>query len=223
MNGSERKEFFLKFAGGISILTLVYMALTAYRDLRDNFAADVWTELGFGNQPLIFTSTEIPVAVVVLILVGSLMAITDNRKALLANHWIIALGFILVGLSTIGFASGIIGGAAWMIIAGIGLYMGYVPFNCILFDRLIATHRQQANAGFLIYIADSFGYLASVGTLLVKNLFVVKVSWVNFFIQSGYVLSLGGLILTMGSAFYFARKLPQTASFAATSTGPAGS
>lgn len=207
MKKAERRAFILSFAAGISVLTVVYMALTAYRDMRDNFSAEIWTELGFGNQPMIFTSTEIPVAFVVLVLIGSLMAIRDNRKALMANHWVIAAGFVLLGGSTLAFDWGLIGPVAWMIAAGIGLYMGYVPFNCILFDRLIATYKHEANAGFLIYVADAFGYLASVGILLFKNLFEVHASWASFFIHSGYVLAAGGLMLTAISAIYFGHRL----------------
>ena len=46
---------------------------------------------------------------------------------------------------------------------GLGTYLGYLPFNCLLFDRLIAAFGSVANAGFFIYVADSFGYLGSVG------------------------------------------------------------
>jgi hypothetical protein len=209
MKKAERRAFLLTFGAGISMLTVVYMALTAYRDMRDNFAAEIWTELGFGNQPMIFTSTEVPVAIVVLVLLGSLMAIRDNKQALMANHLVIGGGFVLLGVSTLVFDWGYIGPVVWMIAAGIGLYMGYVPFNCILFDRLIATYKHEANAGFLIYVADAFGYLASVGILLFKNLFEVHVSWASFFIQSGYVLAISGSVLTIVSAVYFGQRLNQ--------------
>jgi hypothetical protein len=183
------------------------MALTAYRDLRDSFAAEIWAEVGFGDQPMIFTSTEIPVAVIVLVLLGSLMAIRDNRRALMANHLVIAAGFVLLGGATAAFESGLIGPVVWSIAAGTGLYMGYVPFNCILFDRLIAAYKREANAGFLIYVADAFGYLASVGVLLVKNFIAVRISWVTFFIDSGYAVAAVGLLLTVISAIYFGRSL----------------
>ena len=39
---------------------------------------------------------------------------------------------------------------AWMILSGAGLYMGYTPFNAMLFDRLVAFSGRVANAGFLI-------------------------------------------------------------------------
>jgi hypothetical protein len=84
--------------------------------------------------------------------------------------------------------------------------MGYVPFNAILFDRLIASFRHVSNAGFLIYLADSFGYIGSDAILVFKSFFTVTLSWTDFFVQLLLLLSLGGIVLTFGSWIYFARK-----------------
>jgi hypothetical protein len=206
MNYKERISFFKTFAFGITILTLIYMGLTAFRDLRDNYAVEIWSELGYADQPMIFTYTEIPIAISVLIIMGSLMLIKNNMKALLVNHYIILIGILLVGISTQSFLSGLISPTVWMMIVGFGLYMGYVPFNCILFDRFIATYKTASNAGFLIYIADSFGYLASVGLLIYKNFGESELSWYDFFIKSAYTLTIVCSILTVISIIYFRRK-----------------
>src|SRR5690606_15537515 len=54
MNGSERKKFLWMFAPGLILLILTYTLLTAFRDFRDNYSADVWKTLGYGNSPEIF-------------------------------------------------------------------------------------------------------------------------------------------------------------------------
>jgi len=64
-----------------------------------------------------------------------------------------------------------------MTIVGLGLYIGYIPFNCILFDRMIATFRMTGNVGFIMYLADSFGYLGSVSIILIKTLFHFHIHW----------------------------------------------
>jgi hypothetical protein len=46
-----------------------------------------------------------------------------------------------------------------MAVSGIVLFCVYVPFGCALFDVLIATFKFEARSGFLIYVADSSGYL----------------------------------------------------------------
>jgi hypothetical protein len=90
-----------------------------------------------------------------------------------------------------------------MILIGLGLYLGYIPFNSIFFDRLLAAFQYVGTVGFLIYIADAFGYLGSIGVLFFKEFGFAKVSWLNFFISGGYVVSLCGSILISCSMLYF--------------------
>ncbi|NBC66305.1 MAG: hypothetical protein GVY07_11715, partial [Bacteroidetes bacterium] len=177
MDRTQRWAFFKQFAAGIIVLTVSYLFLTAYRDLRDNYALEILEAVGYVDNAGIFTLTEIPIAIVVLIVMASLMLIKNNRKALMVNHYIIGFGIALIGLATFSFNMGWVSPYWWMVLVGLGSYLGYVPFNCILFDRFIATYRTMANAGFLIYIADSFGYLSSVGVLLYKNFGQADISW----------------------------------------------
>jgi hypothetical protein len=93
-----------------------------------------------------------------------------------------------------------------MQLAGLGLYIGYIPFNCIFFERLIAAFKINGNVGFLIYFADAFGYLGSVLVMLVKEFFPLPVNWSVFYshgVIAGAVLGLAG---TIYSYFYFAKK-----------------
>ena len=89
MTKVERKNFFSEFSYGLILLIILYVFLTVFRDIRDNFAADIWRELGFGNEPSVFTATEIPITIIVLILIGSMIIIRNNRKAFIITHIII--------------------------------------------------------------------------------------------------------------------------------------
>lgn len=200
---AERWDFFKRFWPGLILLVIVYMALTAYRDLRDNYALEIFEAIGYVDDAAIFTQTEAPIALVVLIIIASLMLIKDNQKALRINHYIIAAGIALIGLATLAFNAQWISPYWWMVLIGLGSYLGYVPFNCILFDRFIATYKTAANAGFLIYLADSFGYLSSVGLLIFKNFFQAEISWYQFFLKFSYSSSVFGVLLTLLSLAYF--------------------
>ncbi|NJL14641.1 MAG: hypothetical protein HC913_17655, partial [Microscillaceae bacterium] len=206
MNRAARLQLFRTFAFGLVMLIVFYMALTAYRDFRDNFAAEIWQALGYGDAPYIFTLSEIPIALAVLLLLGLLMLIRHNRRAFLMYQLLIMASAALIGLSTWLFQMGWLPAAAWMILVGLGLYLAYVPFNCILFDRMLAAYEYRGNAGFLIYLADAFGYLGSVGILFYKNFGQARLSWLQFFIQSSYLLA-GFGILTVGLSWaYFRQK-----------------
>ncbi|MBP7390119.1 MAG: hypothetical protein KA841_06925, partial [Chitinophagales bacterium] len=119
----------------------------------------------------------------------------------------VAAGFLIAGFSTYLFSIKAIDAYWWMVCNGLGLYLGYVPFNVVFFERKIAAIRKPANVGFLMYIADSFGYLGSIGILLLKNFGVEEMSYSGFFIQSLYIVSAVGFIFMMLSLIYFNRKI----------------
>jgi hypothetical protein len=206
MTGEERRKFTLTFLPGLILLILSYTLLTAYRDFRDNFSAEIWQTLGYGDKPSIFTSTESIISLVVLMVIGSLMVIRDNFKALVINHIIVIIGMMMVGAGTWVFENGWIDAPTWMVLVGMGLYFGYIQFNSIFFDRLIATFKYVSTVGFLIYLADSVGYVGSVSVLLYKEFGQANLSWLNFFIQSSYILAVSGCFLMSASLVYFIAK-----------------
>jgi hypothetical protein len=206
MNASQRWQFFRDFAPGLTILIAAYAMLTAFRDFRDNFAAEIWRAVGYGGSAEIFTLTEIPVSLAVLVIMGALFIIKDNFRALIVSHVIIGGGIALTGISTFLFQSGVISAPLWMILVGAGLYFGYVPYNSMFFDRLIAAFKRVSNVGFLIYLADSFGYLGSVGVMFFKNFGRAELSWLDFFINSCYLMSIAGTVLLIASIVYFSVK-----------------
>jgi MFS family permease len=206
MNGLERKKFLKNFAPGLILLILTYAMLTAFRDFRDNFAAEIWKSLGYGDSAAIFTASEIPITLGVLLVMGSVVFIKNNRTALYVNHLIVLGGILLVGTSAYLFEQNLINPSTWMILAGFGLYLGYIPFNSIFFDRLIAAFQYVSNVGFVIYLADAFGYLGSVGVMFFKEFGYANMSWLNFFIWGSYILSLAGSVLMIGALIYFQKK-----------------
>ncbi len=205
MRGRERIAFVHRFGFGLVTLTGLYMFLTAYRDFRDNFAAEIWTALGWGDEPGIFTASELPVALAVMAALASIYAIRGNRTALLGIHALMAAGTLLIGGATLLFDAGMISGAAWMIALGVGLYLAYVPYGCVLFDRLIAATGAVGTAVFMIYVTDAFGYAGSVGLLLFKNFGGAQLSWLDFFRMFSYATALVCTAAFIASAWYFAR------------------
>lgn len=206
MDGAARRAFFARYALGLVLLVAPYVLLTALRDFRDNFSVEIWKALGYEGAPAILTTTEIPVAIVALLGVAAIGVFRSNRHALLAIHGLLVGGAILVGVSTLAFRAQLIGPVAWMIALGIGLYVAYVPYNCVLFDRLVAAAGSKANAGFLIYVADAFGYGGSVATQLYKSLGQKNLSWVGFLETFTLLASVAMAAAMLGSGVYFWRR-----------------
>jgi Family of unknown function (DUF5690) len=206
MDSAARLRFLSRYGLGIALLVLAYVLITAIRDFRDNFAAEIWTALGFGHAAAVFTASELPVAALSLTVLAVIIVVRDNVKALLVIHGVVFAGLLLLGLSTLAFQAGLLSPLAWMILSGAGLYMAYVPFNAMLFDRLIAASGTVGTAGFLIYVADAFGYLGSCALLLWRNFGLLQLDWLQVFTASAYGASIIGMILIGLSAIYFLRK-----------------
>lgn len=211
MSAQDRRQFLRRVGPGLVGIVLYYVLITAFRDVRDNFAAEIWAALGYADAPAVFTLAELPIAFVTL---GTLVLgyfVKDNLRALRYYYALIVGSTVLIIGATLAFSAGWLGGAYWMVLMGLGLYLGYVPLNAIYFDRLIAAFRQVATAGFLIYVADASGYAGSVGVLLLKNLGGVGTSWLTFFTTLAYVVGTVGCCFALLSWWAMERRLKQLA------------
>ena len=204
MHSDERRSFFTRFAPGLLALTALYVFLTAYRDFRDNFASDIFAQLGVLDAS-VFAKSESIVAVAVLALLAAIFLIRDNRRALLAIHLLMGFGVALIAGASALFTLGLIDGVTWMILIGVGLYLAYVPYGCVLFDRLIAATGVVATSVFMIYVTDAFGYVGSVGILLFKNFGQRDLSWLDFLLGFSWVTAGVGAVGFLFSGLYFAR------------------
>jgi hypothetical protein len=202
MNADERKQFIIRFLPGIILTLIVYVLLTIMRDVRDNFEVEIWASLGIKDNS-IFTTTDIKISVVVLVAMSLLILIKRNLLAFSIIHLMIIGGCILVGGSTIFFSAHMITAQVWMIMVGLGLYLGYVPYNAVFFERMIASFHYKSNVGFIMYVADSIGYLGSVSVLLVKELGHPNISWGQFFKEGVMIVAIVGGICGVLSLLYF--------------------
>jgi hypothetical protein len=166
MDAASRRRFVRLYWLPLTLLLAGYGLLVALRDYRDNFAAEMWLQLGQGRSPALFIETEIPVTIVVLFGLAVIGLIRRNRAAMIAVHALIVVGAAVLGLSTIAWRLGMIGPIAWVTLSGTGLYLAYAPFSVILFERIMAFTRYPGNAGFLIYMADAFGYCGSLALMI---------------------------------------------------------
>ena len=202
MTGKDRKKLLLQFLFPITIWVLFYTFLTAFRDFRDNFSRELWDSIGYKGDISVYSSSETLVACIVLLVLGFAFYFKDNMKALFFYQLLLLIGTISLGFSTYLFQTGTLSPFTWMVVSGFGLYICYVPFNCLFFDRFIGAFRIKGNAGFLIYLADAFGYLGSVIVLLYKNFGQSSLSWIDFFTYGAYVVAGVGLLVTISSILY---------------------
>jgi hypothetical protein len=197
MTSEDRKALVKKFFFPLLLVVIFYTFLTAFRDFRDNFARELWDSMGYQGDISVFSTSEIIIAIIVLLIIGSIFYVKDNFRALLTYHLLLILGTVVLGISTLMFQLGLMNPFVWMVCTGFGLYICYVPFNCLFFDRFIAAFKIKGNSGFLIYIADAFGYVGSVLVLLYKNFGQANLSWLNFFVYGTYAVAIIGICISV--------------------------
>jgi Family of unknown function (DUF5690) len=206
MTKTDRKEFISEFRLGLILFITSYVILTAYREFRDNFTPEIMKELGFGDRIGIFTKTEIPIAIVVLLLMASMRWVRNSEKAFNIIQGLLLFGAVIVGASTALYQTGVLSPIYWLIAVGFGAYIAYSMCNSLYFERMLASFKHAGTVGFLITLADYYAYFGSIGVLFYKNFFQKNTSNVEFFIYLSYGLSIVYFMLVLFSIFYFKRK-----------------
>jgi len=206
MNYADRKLFFRRFMPGIIFSVLIYVGLTIFRDLRDNFAIEFWTGYGYSNTPALLIFSEVPIAIVVLVIIALMIFIKDNKYAFFMNLTVNLFSGIFLLVITILLMLNKFDPIYWMILAGFAMYLPYIIFHTVYFERWIAYFKIKSNIGFLMYISDAAGYLGSTLILLFKNFNPYQIGWIDFFKISGLITSLLIIILSLLTFFYFKRQ-----------------
>jgi len=205
MGRAERKAFLRRFGFALMPVIIAYVMLTILRDFTEDFAAELWTETGYKNSSDIFARTSTIVSLIVLAVIAAFFLIRNNYKAFRLSHAVMIGGFALAAGATFLYHLHLISPVLWMITASAGLYLGYVPCNCFYFERMLAAFKVPGNVGFLIYLADAFGYLGTVVVLLVKEFIKIKYTWVDFFTGLFYLSAAGGILLVLWSSVLYAK------------------
>jgi len=199
MDHEDRKAFIQHFLPALVMLFIAYFFMTAYRDFRDNFGVEIFTLLGYGQEPGIFSRSETWVAFGVLVPLALLFLIRNNRWGLLGAYGIMLFGTGLMFVSTYLMDAGTISGLTWMILVGLGSYLAYVPYGSVLFDRMIASTRVVGTAVFAIYLADALGYTGSITLMIFKDIAGSEISRLEFFRNYSYFMSILGTVLLAAS------------------------
>ncbi|MCE7061586.1 DUF5690 family protein [Dyadobacter sp. CY343] len=206
MTQADKKEVMKQFGFPVFCLVIFYGTIVVMRDFRDNFMIEIWNEIDAHWVSSVLTQTEMITGFIVLIIIGSLAFVTDNRKGFRITNFILLSGILLIGGATFLFEQKLISGFSWMLFLGMGLLLNYTLLQTVLFDRMIALYRIRANAGYFVYICESMGYMGSVGLLLYKEFFLKELSWSHVLMQFSYLLFGAGFLLLLLSNIYLAKR-----------------
>lgn len=213
MDGSKRWAFVKQFAFGLAMLFVTYLVLTAYRDFRDNFLVNILEDLNVdyvGKNKSVISGSETTVAFIVMAVMAGLNAVRENKKGLFSAFIVMGVGCILLPFASISISNQMVTPYVYILLTGLGSYLIYVPFNSMLFDRIIAFTRFSGTAVFAIYLADSIGYTGSVVLLFIKDKIFRSISYFDFFNAFTSIIGfIAFIFLGLSMVYFFGKKAPK--------------
>lgn len=216
LNHHERKRLFRKYALGLVPLILAYLLVTILRSVRADFQPQIFKGLGVTIDTALFTKTEFWVAAGVIVVNGTLVTITDNRRAFFTSLVICMVGFLILLGALLGLQSQSISPVLFVVLAGLGLYFPYVAVHTTVFERLLAATKDKGTSSYLLYLADSYGYLGYIAVLLAKDI-LPRVTgrplsfsdedFSRFFLSLCWIVAFLGFLLLCGATWFFLSQL----------------
>ena len=198
MNTLHVGEFWMPALIGafaLPVLILLFVAnllLVILRDIKEDFLVKIIDMSGHSSW--LFAQIDSVVTLIILALFGMMVFVKSNIKVL-----VILLSMVVAGTATMSFVSLNydtlqLSTVTWLFIQSLSLYIAYLCFQSIFFDRFIACFKIKGNVGFFIVTIDFIGYTGTVLVLMFKEFFNTDINWLDFYNQmSGYV----GIICTV--------------------------
>jgi hypothetical protein len=207
MSRLDRVAMLRRHGAGVFLIVLAFLLVTIARSIRADFAPEIWRGLGTKVVPATFANSEVLVALGVLVVNGLSVLIVDNRRAFFGGIGVAFSGGSLMLASLIGLHLFRLNGFVFMVLLGLGLYLPYVAVHTTIFERLIAMTRDRGNLGFLMYIADSAGYLGYAALMLGKGFMPAEHDFLQFFTSTCFLVALLTCASLAMSWCYFARSV----------------
>ena len=212
MNRAARWTFFRAFWPGLCLVFLVYVAITLLRTIRDDFGVELWRDMGVTEEPWGYATSEFIVGICVTALNAGAIWFTHNLTAIRVTLGLMCCSFLLVAGSAFMQVQGWLGPLGFMVACGIGLYLPYVAFHTTVFERLIAASGRLGNLGFLLYLADSLGYLGYGVGLIALNSVEISSGILPLFLRMLVLIAILSIVSLLIAAVYFQRTLATVSS-----------
>lgn len=186
LNSKQRKELFYNFMPVLILLFVANLMLVILRDIKEDFLVKIIDMSEHSSW--MFAQVDSIVTVIILVLFGMMVLVKSNIKVL-----VILLSMVVAGTATMSFVSLNydalqLDTVTWLFVQSLSLYIAYLCFQSIFFDRFIACFKIKGNVGFFIVTIDFIGYTGTVLVLMFKEFFNTDINWLEFYNQmSGYV------------------------------------
>lgn len=200
LNSEQRWALFRNFMPFLIMLFIANVVLVVLRDIKEDFLVNIIDVSNYSSW--LFAQVDGIVTLIILGVFGLMVFVKDNLKALSVLLGLIIIGMIVMSVISFGYKQIEMSPVTWLFVQSLCLYMAYLTFQTIFFDRFIACFRIRGNVGFFIALNDFLGYAGTVVVLVMKEFFSPDINWAEFYnLMAGYV-GVICCICFVGSFFY---------------------
>ena len=189
LDGKGRKALFLDYAPILSLLFVGNFMLLVLRDIKEDFLVNIFDMSQHSSW--LFAQVDTVVTLVILALFAAFIFFRSNIKALMCLMGLVIAGCLAMTYVSMNYKSLDLEPVAWLFVQSLCLYIAYLTFQTIFFDRFIACFRIKGNVGFFIAIIDFIGYLGTVTLLSTKEFLNFDMEW--FALYNHMACAVGGV------------------------------
>lgn len=186
-----RRKLVRDYAPILLPLFAACLLLTVLRDVKEDFLVRI-VDMS-GQSPWLFARVDSVVSLLILGLFAAMTLVRDHRRALIVLLCTAMTATAAMTVSALRRDALGLGVAPWLFVQSMGIYVAYLAFQGVLFDRLIACFRIRGNVGFFIVAVDFLGYLGTTVLLVVRSVWTAAQGWLGFYNQ---LAALTGLLCT---------------------------
>lgn len=182
----QRWALFRNFMPFLTLLFVANILLVILRDIKEDFLVKIIDVSQYSSW--MFAQVDGVVTLIILLLFGLMVLVKSNLKALSVLLGLIIVGMVVMAVVSFGYEQLHLDAVVWLFIQSLCLYIAYLTFQTIFFDRFIACFKIRGNVGFFIALNDFLGYTGTVVVLALKECFSPDINWTAFYNQlAGYV------------------------------------
>ena len=201
MDARQRKAIFFRFAPLLLMLFVANLFITIIREVKEDFLVNIVDTSQFSAWAI--SGIDGMVTLIILALFILVSMIRDHQRVLYTLLWMVIGGtFLLVGVSYY-YEQLNLSPLVWMFLQSLGVYIAFLSFQTLFFERFVACFNIKGNVGFFIVSIDFIGYLGTVGVLVFKEAFVAHLNWIELYNTMVLTLGTACCFLFMGCILYF--------------------
>lgn len=203
-----RVALFRKYAPILSLLFIGNFLLLVLRDIKEDFLVNILDMSG--QSSWLFAQVDTVVTLIILGIFGLFVFFRSNIKALMCLMFLVIAGCLTMTYVSANYETLDLSPIVWLFVQSLSLYIAYLTFQTIFFDRFIACFKIKGNVGFFIAIIDFIGYVGTVSLLSIKEMLRIDLEWFALFNKMAMTVGILGTVLFSVAGILIYRRYQMT-------------